>query len=823
MNKVINSYFEKLELYKIFDILKGYCSTISGKKLVDELLPSSDVLEVRKMLLETFEAINLSFRNSFPSFYDFFDINVDLKTLESGNSLNCKSLLNLANILENASSLKEYFNKEFLEKSDYPILSTYFDMLYTNKSISDKVLSCIIDENTIDDNSSKELSSIRKKKRNLEQDIRNKLNQMIHSSKYSKYIMENVVTIRNDRFVIPVKEEYRSQINGFVHDISNAGSTLFIEPTSVFEMNNSLNKLKLDEEIEIEKILRELSMLFVPYLEDLENDTKVLGKLDFIFAKAKYAKNINGTIPNISDNKKFNLKNARHPLIDRNKCVANDIYMDKDTSILLITGPNTGGKTVTLKTVGLLTLMACSGLAIPVSENSEIYVFDKIFADIGDDQSISDSVSTFSSHMINIVDIIKNATPNSLVLVDELGSGTDPIEGANLAISILDYLKNLGTTTIATTHYQELKRYALTTKGFKNASVEFDISKLAPTYRLLIGIPGKSNAFEISKKLGLSEKIIDRAKSMMKKEDISIEELLKSIYDDKALIENEKEKILENSSKIEELKNNLEKENKELEERRKEIIENAKIKAREILLDAKEEANEIIKNLSNISSKKEADNLRNKLNKSISDIKVLDNNNDNSSNNDSKENYINKEDVKKNLEVYIPNLNTSGIVVSNLSKDNTVQVQIGSMKMSLEISKLQKLTSSTSSTKSRKNNTNGSYTKISKTRTVKSEINVIGQNVEEATFVIDKFLDDATLAKLQTVRIVHGKGTGKLREGIHKFLRTNSHVKSFRLRNIWRRRNWCYSCQFEIMGTVLISLIFVEFCRMKLLGTDLRF
>ena len=727
MSKVINSYFEKLELYKILDILKGYCSTISGKELVDELVPSSDVFEVKKLLLETFEAINLSFRNSFPSFYDFFDINVDLKTLESGNSLSTKSLLNLANILNCARALKEYFNKEFLEKSDYPILSTYFDMLYTNKSISDKVLSCIIDENTIDDNSSKELSSIRKKKRNLEQDIR--------------------------------------------------------------------NKLKLDEEIEIEKILHEISMLFVPYLEDLENDTKVLGKLDFIFAKAKYAKSINGTIPNISDNKKFNLKNARHPLIDSSKCVANNIYIDDDTSILLITGPNTGGKTVTLKTVGLLTLMACSGLAIPVSENSEIYVFDKIFADIGDDQSISDSVSTFSSHMINIVDIIKNATPNSLVLVDELGSGTDPIEGANLAISILDYLKNLGTTTIATTHYQELKRYALTTKGFKNASVEFDISKLAPTYRLLIGIPGKSNAFEISKKLGLSDKIIDKAKSMMKKEDVNIEEILKSIYDDKALIENEKEKILENSSKIEELKNSLEKGNKELEEKQKEIIDKAKIKAREYLLDAKEEANEIIKNMSKLSSssKKEADNLRNRLNKSIADIKVLDNN-DNSSNTDSKEKSINKEDIKKDLEVYIPSLNTSGIIVSNLSKDNTVQVQIGSMKMNLEISKLQKLQKLTPSTssissntgkKSGKNNLNGSYTKISKTRTVKSEINVIGQNVEEATFVIDKFLDDSSLAKLQTVRIVHGKGTGKLREGIHKFLKTNPHVKSFRLRNIW--------------------------------------
>ena len=831
----MNSYFKKLELYKIFDILKGYCSTISGKDLVSKLLPSSNSLEVKEMLLETFEAINLSFRNSFPSFYDFFDISIDLKTLESGNSLSCKSLLNLAKILENASSLKEYFNKDFLDISDYPTISKYFNMIYTNKSISDKVLSCIIDENTLDDNSSKELLSIRRKKRNLEQDIRSKLNQMIHSSKYSKYIMENVVTIRNDRFVIPVKEEFRNEIKGFVHDISNAGSTVFIEPTSVFEMNNSLNKLKLDEEIEIEKILQKLSMLFVPYLDELKNDVNILGKLDFIFAKAKYAKKLNGTIPNISSDKSFNLKNARHPLIDSSKCVANDIYIANTTSILLITGPNTGGKTVTLKTVGLLTLMACSGLAVPVSENSSIYVYDKIFADIGDDQSISDSLSTFSSHMTNIVDITKNATPNSLVLVDELGSGTDPIEGANLAISILDYLKTLGATTIATTHYQELKRYALITPGFKNASVEFDISKLAPTYRLLIGIPGKSNAFEISKKLGLSEKIIDKAKSMMKKDDINVEELLKSIYDDKALIENEKEKILENSSKIEVLEKELETDKRKLEERKKEIIENAKIKARDILLDAKEEANDIIKSMSQLpsSSKKEADNLRNKLNKSISDIKLLDNSNntaDISNKENNKENFIDKKDVKKNLEVYIPSLNTSGIILSNISKDDTVQVQIGSMKMNLELSKLRKadsnisLNSSKNTNKKDKNSNNlsDSYTKISKTRNVKSEINVIGQNVDEATFVIDKFLDDASLAKLQTVRIVHGKGTGKLREGIHKFLKTNPHVKSFRLRNIWRRRNGSNSCHFEIMGTVLISLIFVKFCRMRLLGTDLR-
>ena len=615
------------------------------------------------------------------------------------------------------------------------------------------------------------MQKIRKKIRNLEQEIRSKLNSMIHSSKFSKYVQENLVTIRNDRFVIPIKEEYRSQVKGFVHDVSNAGSTLFIEPISIFELNNEINQLKLDEEVEIEKILQTLTSLFYPYIEELESDLKLIGSLDFIFAKAKYSKSISGITPVINTKKEISLINARHPLIDKSKVVPISIELGKDFSTLLITGPNTGGKTVTLKTVGLLTCMACSGLNIPADENSSIFVFDNIFADIGDDQSIADSLSTFSSHMTNIVDITKNANKNSLILVDELGSGTDPLEGANLAISILDYFKSINALTIATTHYQELKKYALITPGFENASVEFNVETLSPTYKLLIGIPGKSNAFEISKKLGLDNNIIDKAKKLMSSNDIEFEELLKNIYYDKLSIEKEKEKILAESQEVSRLKEKLLKENYEKEKQEKEIINNAKIKARNILLEAKEDANEIIKKLSDTSNSKKMDNLRNSLNSKIGNIKLE----NISSENINKNNNISIDEIKPGKEVFVTSLNQNGIVLSNVSKNNEVQVQIGSIKMNVKTNLLQNVKGS-----SKKDNSSSTLN-ISKSRTVKPEINVIGMNVEEANFVIDKFLDDCSLAKLETVRIIHGKGTGKLREGIHKYLKTNSHVKSFRL------------------------------------------
>ena len=764
-------YISKLEFNKVLENLSKYCSTDLGKELALNLQICNEVNIVKQKLSETEEAVNLVYKNSIPSFYDIQDIHIYLINLESSQSLTIKGLLDLNTIFLCSRDLKTYFSKDYIDKNDFPILEGLFSSLYTNEGVISKISSSIIDENTIDDKASPELQKIRKKIRNLEQDIRSKLNSMIHSSSFSKYVQENVVTIRNDRFVIPIKEEYRSQVKGFVHDVSNAGSTLFIEPISIFELNNEINQLRLEEEVEIEKILQQLTSLFYPYIEDLKTDLEVIGTLDFIFAKAKYSKAISGITPIINTNKEIHLINARHPLIDKNKVVPISIELGKDFSTLLITGPNTGGKTVTLKTVGLLTCMACSGLNIPADEKSSIFVFEHVFADIGDDQSIADSLSTFSSHMSNIVDITKHANENSLILVDELGSGTDPVEGANLAISILDYFKTIGSLTIATTHYQELKKYAMTTSGFENASVEFDVETLSPTYKLLIGVPGKSNAFAISQKLGLDISIIQKAKDLMSSNDITFEELLKNIYDDKQLIEKEKERILAESKQINILKEKLQRENFEKEKQEKEIINNAKIKARNILLEAKEDANEIIKNLSNIKDSTEINTLRNSLNEKIKDIKLEPTVSENISNTNS----LSKEEVHPGKEVFVTSFNQNGLVLSNVSRNNEVQVQIGSMKMNLKLNVLQ----NPKSTHTSKNMHTSSH--ISKSRNIKPEINVIGMNVEEANFVIDKFLDDCAISKLETVRIIHGKGTGKLKNGIHQFLKTNSHVKSFRL------------------------------------------
>lgn len=737
------------------------------------------------------EGLNLIYKNSTPPLSEIANIDIDLKIIESNNPLSTKSLLSLAKIFKLSYELKDYFDKDYININEYPILSNLFMQLYTNKDVYNKIYNCIIDEETIADNASSNLQSIRRKKKKLEQDIRSKLNNIIHSSSYSKYIQEPIITTRNERFVIPVKEEYRLQVKGFIHDISNAGSTVFIEPLNVFEMNNELNQLKIEEDIEIEKILQELTSLFYPYIEELKLDVYLIGKIDFIFAKSKYAKSQNSIIPIINNSKEINLINARHPFIEKDRVIPISLTLSKKNSILLITGPNTGGKTVTLKTVGLLTCMACSGLAIPCDENSSIYVFDNIFIDVGDDQSISDSLSTFSSHMYNIVDITNNANSNSLVLVDELGSGTDPLEGANLAISILDYLKNLGALVIATTHYQELKKYALTTDGFENASMEFDLNTLSPTYKLLIGVPGKSNAFAISQKLGLKQQIIEHAKSLLTTQDINMEELLKNIYDDKISIEKQKSKIENELIEISKLKRELEYDNTKLKQHEQDLINNAKIEARNILLDAKQEANEIIKELKSTSNTKKLEDLRNNLNSKIKNTSIVSNA---SSQNISP---ITPEELEIGQEVFVKNLNQPGILISHVSKSNEVQVQVGIAKMNVNIENLQKLDDSNFrnsngvSNKNKKSsehtsnnnsyNSNKQYTSISKTRTVKSEINVIGLNVEEAIFVVDKFLDDCSLARLQSVRIVHGKGTGKLRNGIQQFLKTNPHVKSYRL------------------------------------------
>lgn len=762
---------DKLEYSEIIKLISNYCKTYIGKETVLKLSPCFDSDEVSHLLEETTEAMDISIKKSNIPVCEIPNIDIWIKQLESTNVLSAKALIDVATILKVSRELKEFFFKDpSFNTNSFSILFDYFNSLYVNKNIESTIFEKILDENTIADNASPKLSSIRKNKKKAEQAIRDKLDSIIHSSSYSKYLMEPIVTIRNDRFVIPLKQEYRNMIKGFIHDISSSGSTVYIEPLAIFEINNEINNLKIEENIEIEKILQNLSILLYKYTNELKNNVILIGKLDVLSAKVLYSKSIDGIKPTLNTQKYINLIAARHPLIDKNNVVPINIALGKNFNSLIITGPNTGGKTVSLKTTGLLLLMAYTGLYIPCNENSSIYVFKNIFADIGDEQSISESLSTFSSHMTNIINITNNANENSLILLDELGSGTDPIEGANLAISILNYFYNMGCLVISTTHYQELKNYALITDGFENASSEFDIENLRPTYKLLIGIPGKSNAFAISQKLGLKQEILDNAYSLLKNDNIHIEDILKNIYDNKIQIEYEKQETDKNLMQIQNLRKELEKENKDVKQKEQELIENAKLEAREIILTAKDEVNEIIKKLNNINGDlKTANNLRNTLNDKLKqfDVKKIENGN------------LEKKDIQLGMLVEVIPFNTTGTVISLPNKSNEVQIQIGNTKMNISLSNLNK-------TNKTLTNENFSTTKVnrnngSKSKYISPEINVIGQNVDEAIYIIDKYLDDCAISNISPIRIVHGKGTGKLREGIHAFLKKHPHVKSFRL------------------------------------------
>ena len=732
---MINKYLNILEYNKVIEKVISHCKTYLAKEAQNNITPQFSKEEIIDSLSLTKEAVSLIFRKGNIPLSDVPDISLSIKSLESNGILSISALLNISRFLKISREVKEYFfSSDDIDLQEYSKLYDTFDMLYNNKSIEERISSVILDENTIADDASPKLSALRKQSKKSEQDIRDKLNNFIHSSTYSKYIMEPIVTIRSNRYVIPIKEEYRSQVKGFIHDISSSGSTVFMEPISVFELNNEIANIKIEEDIEIERILSNLSALLYGYTNQLKNNMMLLSKIDLVFAKASYSIDIEGVMPKINEDKIVDLKSARHPLIDKSVVVPIDISIGKNYTSLVITGPNTGGKTVSLKTFGLLLLMAYTGIYIPAKEGSSIYVFDNIFADIGDEQSIQENLSTFSSHITNIVEIMKSVTSESLVLLDELGSGTDPVEGASLAISILKYFYNIGAITISTTHYQELKNYCLTTDGFQNASFEFDVENLKPTYKLLIGIPGKSNAFAISRKLGLSQEILNYANSILKKEDVGIEELMKSIHDNKIKIEAEKEQIDKNLAQAEALRKSLESEKNRQKEKEDKILEKAKTEAREIITNAKERANQVIRELNNVEKANlaKANNLRNSLNDELKEIS--------------------------------PSASSSGLNLEALKELNS--------KFSLKNSNIKK--SAHSSVTFAKGNT-------FKTQTISSEINVIGMNVDEATFVIDKYLDDCTIAKLSPVRIVHGKGTGKLREGIHKFLKTNPHVKSFRL------------------------------------------
>ena len=792
----MNSNLLKLEFDKILQMLSTYCKTYLGKNIMLNLLPSKELKEVQTLQKQTSEAYTLLTKYGNIPIAKIENITPYIKSLESFIPLTPKGLLDIAKIFKISNDLKEYFdysNENDSETSEfkYDILQSEFEKLYSNIAIYQNITKAILDENTISDDASKTLNSLRRNRRRLESSIKEKLNSFIHSSSYSKYIMEPIITIRNDRYVIPVKIEYKENVTGLIHDISASGSTVYIEPTSIFDLNNQINNIKLEENIEIEKILDNLSKQLYPIVNNIKQTINSIGNIDFIFAKAKYSQVMDCIEPIINTDKFIDLKQARHPLIDTKTVVPIDINLGKNFTSLIITGPNTGGKTVTLKTVGLLCVMACSGLHIPAKENSSIHVFDNVFADIGDEQSIQESLSTFSSHIVNIVSILKESTQSSLVLIDELGSGTDPVEGANLAISILESFHSKGSLTLTTTHYSEIKNYALITAGFENASSEFDVENLRPTYKILIGVPGKSNAFAISRKLGLPESILERAESLLTEDNISIEELIKNIYDDKLLIEKEKEKILKNSNQIEMLRKQLETNVSDVEDKKNEIIRKAKNEAKSILISAKEDANDIIKKLNelcenaNKDSLKEANLLRNSLNKNLK-------NNLNSSANDSKSVGISNnfsDSSEKNVlsvgvDVLVKPFNMVGTILTMPNKSNEVMVQFGNTKTNVKVENLElvkksdKLNNLNNNIKS--NSTNHSRIGL-KSKSVSPEINVIGLTVEDAIFAIDKYLDDCYLANLPNARIVHGKGTGKLREGIHAFLRKHPHAKSFRL------------------------------------------
>lgn len=769
----MNKYFKTLELDKIIIKLTEFASTTYGRELCEKVSPSFEIEEIKERLSETDEATKMILQFGTPAFSSIHDIRTAIKRAEINSVLSPEELLNIADTLRGSKALKKYYSQC---EENLPILSEIFENLYSNPSIEDSIYHAIDTVDHISDRASSELFKIRTQIKSEESKIQEKLNSIIRGNSYSKYLQENIVTLRNDRYVIPVKQEFRSNVPGLVHDSSSTGSTLFIEPLAIVEANNKIHELYIQEKIEIEKILTELSQKITEISTELNHLVKCLSKLDFYFAKAKFAIDMNGFMPKLNQNGYVNLKSAKHPLIEKDKVVPIDVYLGKDFKTLIITGPNTGGKTVTLKTIGLLTLMTYSGLFIPCLESSEIAVFDKVFVDIGDEQSIEQSLSTFSSHMTNIIKITRNVNANSLVLVDELGSGTDPIEGSALAIATLEYLYKKGACTVASTHYSELKTYALTTKGVKNASCEFNVETLNPTYKLIIGLPGKSNAFAISEKLGLTKEILDNAKNFITNEQQNFEDVISELQKDKQKIAYEKEESARQLKEITELKKELAQSKEKLEIYKTKIIENARAEATDILLSAEETAKESIREIKeakkakDLDVAKKLDNARSKIKKQLSKTYKT---------STSDEDNYKPFDIIVGMTVYIPSFDQEASVLSLPDKDGNVFIQAGIMKSKINVRKLKPIKTE----KTTVNNVKISVSSAIKAREISTEISLRHMHVEEALYELDKYINDALIANLTTIRIVHGKGEGILRKAVHEYLKNNPHVKSYRLGN----------------------------------------
>lgn len=767
-----------LEYNKIIDLLKKKASSSLGLKYIESLVPNTDFVEVKSMLEETSEAQSIIIKRGSVGLDGIHDIEDKVKRAYIGASLDPGSLIMIADTLRVARRLKNSLSSSDEEDFNYPIIQSLSNSLYVYKDIEDQIYNAIISEVEISDNASSTLRDIRRRIAQKNQSIRSKLNSIISSTTYQKYLQDAIISLRGDRFVVPVKSEYRSQVAGIVHDQSSSGATLFIEPMTIVDMNNELRQLKLGEQEEIERILSELSAMVGEVSEDLISNQEILGRLDFAFSKGKLSIQMRGIEPTLNEDKYLNIKNGRHPLLDKKKVVANTIYLGRDFHTLVITGPNTGGKTVTIKTVGLFALMTQSGLHIPADYGSSMCVYDNVFADIGDEQSIEQSLSTFSSHMTNIVSILKNVTADSLVIFDELGAGTDPVEGAALAIAVLEDINSVGAKCIATTHYSELKNYALTKSGVENAAVEFDIETLSPTYKLLIGVPGKSNAFEISRKLGLSDYVISRAKEYINTDNIALEDVLQNVEKNRIKAIEDREEAERLKEEIERLKVEYDEKLEKLVTQRDKMIEKAKSEAFSITRQAKEEVDLIIKELRSLEQERASkeknrkiEELRKELTSSMGSLQPT-----------VKSMIVPKvsskeiKDLKPGEEVRVITLNQNGSVVSVDKKRKEAVVQIGIMKMTLPFKSLQKSHKDVS-----KNVTKSTRNIIrAKSGNIKSEVDLRGLNLEEAIMEVEKYLDDAYVAGLESVTVIHGIGTGVLKSGLQEILRKNRHVKSQR-------------------------------------------
>lgn len=778
----------KLEFHKVKELVKAYALTEGGKARIDEMLPSTDLETVQKLQKETSDALHMSIKKGRMPLGNLKVIKPILKRIEIGAILGSGELLAVRDVLRATRQGKNYYQDAISTGETYPALSEYFEGLMPYTQIEREMTRCIIGENLFADDATPELYHIRKQSKAITGRIKETLQNIIHSAHYKDMIQDPVVTLRRDRYCIPIKVEYKSQFKGIVHDQSSTGATVFIEPMTVVELGNELSSLAAKEQAEIEKILIDLTNALAPITLEIGVSYQFLMDLDVIFARSEFSLKYDCREPRLNNKGYVNLKRARHPLLSKEQVVPIDVYVGKDFTTLLVTGPNTGGKTVTLKTIGLFSLMAASGLQVPAAEGSEVAVFEGIYADLGDEQSIEQSLSTFSAHMTNIVRILEEMSLNSLILLDEVGSGTDPVEGAALAMSILEHLRKQQIRTVATTHYSELKLYALSTEGVENASCEFDVESLRPTYRLLIGVPGKSNAFAISKKLGLPEYLIDEAKVYLQQENVNMESILVDLEQSKKMAEIESERARSYRDEAERLKAEIENERKKMDKAKKKILEKAELKAKELLREAEKETDRVLKEVRSAARKaqvvideKALQGAKNQMNETVEkQNKKL-----GRVSGSSKKAQKKLQSVKPGDEVMVLSLMQKGVVLKEADRSGKVEVRLGIMPMKVALDQLAKVDEEKEQVKEKKKSGNtlnkkGISYQVSKTSHIRPEIDVRGMMVDEALPIVDKYLDDVYLSGIKQVTIIHGKGTGALRAGVIQMLKRHPHVESYR-------------------------------------------